>query len=164
MTFLCCLKNRKQVLRFVNYMNKRQENITFSFGTEKDHSFSFLDVKICREKDKFTKSVFRIDTLILVVFQSLNANLAYCIHFYIEVSQLCLIFPNFNFNLKHLRKHFIKILIPQNLLTNEQQNVLIIYLFKNLFSPPFQNWNLNSVTIFRKYFQHHQKETEQMYQ
>ena len=62
MTFLCCLKNRKQVLRFVNYMNKRQENITFSFGTEKDHSFSFLDVKICREKDKFTKSVFRKDT------------------------------------------------------------------------------------------------------
>ena len=43
-------------------MNKRNKNIKFSFETEKDHSFSFLDVKICREKDKFTTSVFRKDT------------------------------------------------------------------------------------------------------
>ena len=52
----------KQVLRFINYMNKRHKNIKFSFETEKDSSFSFLDVKICREKDKFTTSVFRKDT------------------------------------------------------------------------------------------------------
>ena len=43
-------------------MNKRYKNIKFSFETEKDNSFSFLDVKICREKDKFTTSVFREDT------------------------------------------------------------------------------------------------------
>ena len=42
-------------------MNKRHKNIKFSFETEKDNSFSFLDVKICREKDKFTTSVFRKD-------------------------------------------------------------------------------------------------------
>ena len=30
---------------------------------KKDNSFSFLDVTICREKDKFTTSVFRKDTL-----------------------------------------------------------------------------------------------------
>ena len=29
---------------------------------KKDNSFSFLDVKICREKDKFIRSVFRKDT------------------------------------------------------------------------------------------------------
>ena len=52
----------EQVLWFVNCMNKRNKNIKFSFETEKDHSFSFLDVKICREKDKFTTSVFRKDT------------------------------------------------------------------------------------------------------
>ena len=51
----------EQVSRFVKYMNKRHKNIKFSFETEKDNSFSFLDVKICREKDKFTKSVFRKD-------------------------------------------------------------------------------------------------------
>ena len=43
-------------------MNKRHKNIKFSFETEKDNFFSFLDVKICREKDKFTTSVFRKDT------------------------------------------------------------------------------------------------------
>ena len=43
-------------------MNKRHKNIKFSFKTEKDNSFSFLDVKICREKDKFTTSAFRKDT------------------------------------------------------------------------------------------------------
>ena len=52
----------EQVSRFVNYMNKRHKNIKFSFETEKDNSFSFLDVKICREKDKFTTDVFRKDT------------------------------------------------------------------------------------------------------
>ena len=33
-------------------------------------------------------------------------------------------------------------LIPQNLMKNVQKNLLIIYLFKTLFLPPFQNWNL----------------------
>ena len=55
-------KKPEQVSRFVKYMNKRHKNIKFSFETEKDNSFSFLDVKICREKDKFTRSVFRKDT------------------------------------------------------------------------------------------------------
>ena len=50
----------EQVLRFDNYMKKRQKRIKFSFETEKDSSFSFPNVKICREKDKFTKSVFRM--------------------------------------------------------------------------------------------------------
>ena len=50
----------EQVLRFDNYMKKRQKHIKFSFETEKDSSFSFPNVKICREKDKFTKSVFRM--------------------------------------------------------------------------------------------------------
>ena len=51
----------EQVSRFVNYMNKRQKSIKFSFENEKYNSFSFLDVKICRDKDKFTTSVFRKD-------------------------------------------------------------------------------------------------------
>ena len=45
----------EQVSQFVKYVNKRHKNIKFSFETEKDHSFSFLDVKICREKYKFTQ-------------------------------------------------------------------------------------------------------------
>ena len=49
-----------------------------------------------------------------------------------------------NLKLKHLRKHFTKMLIPQNLLTNVLQNLLITYLLKNLLLPPFQNWNLEN--------------------
>ena len=52
----------EQVSLFVKYINKRQKNIKFSFETEKYISFSFLDVTICREKDKFTTSVLRKDT------------------------------------------------------------------------------------------------------
>ena len=69
MTFLCCLKDRNKVSQFITYMNKRHKNIKFSFEIEKFcavkknyNSFSFLDVKICGEKDKFTTSVFRKDT------------------------------------------------------------------------------------------------------
>ena len=51
-----------QVLRFISYMNTNHRNVKFSFETEKDNSFSFLNVKICREKDKVTTSVFRKDT------------------------------------------------------------------------------------------------------
>ena len=43
-------------------MNKRHKKISFSFEMERDNSVSFLDVTICREKDKFTASVFRKDT------------------------------------------------------------------------------------------------------
>ena len=54
-------KKPEHVLQFVNYMSKRCKNIKFSFETEIDNSFSFLDVKICREKYKCT-SIFRKDT------------------------------------------------------------------------------------------------------
>ena len=42
-------------------MNKRHKDITFSLETQKDKLFSFLDVKICRKKDKFTTNVLRKD-------------------------------------------------------------------------------------------------------
>ena len=128
-------------------MSKRHKNIKFSFETEKDNSFSFLDVKICREKDKFTTNVFRKDTFsgIYTNFSSFVAlehkfGLVYTL--YIEVLQLCLIFPNFILKLKHSRKHFTKMLIQQTLLTNVYLNLLTTYLFKNLLLPPFQNRNL----------------------
>ena len=49
-------------------MSKRHKNIKFSFETEKDNPFSFLDVKICREKDKVFSEKIRsvVYKLILV--------------------------------------------------------------------------------------------------
>ena len=51
----------EQVLRFVNYMNKRHKDVKFLSEAEKDNSFSFLSVKICKEKGKFKTSVFKKD-------------------------------------------------------------------------------------------------------
>ena len=50
-----------QVLRIVNFIKKRHKNIKFLLETEKDTLF-FLNVKICREKDKSATSIFRKDT------------------------------------------------------------------------------------------------------
>ena len=115
----------KQTLRFLNYMNKRHKNIKFSLVTEKDNCFSFLDLKICREKDKFTTSVSRKNKLSFVYtnFSSFVAleykfGLVYTLLNRSKSSQLCLIFPNFILKLKHFRKSFTKMLILQNLLTN----------------------------------------------
>ena len=104
----------------------KDKNIKFPFETEKDNSFSFLGVTICREKDKFTTGVFGKDTFSGVYtnfssFVALEHKFGFYIevtHFYIEVLLMCLIFRNFILKLKHLRKHFTKMLISLNLLTN----------------------------------------------
>ena len=113
----------EQVLRFDNYMKKRQKRIKFSFETEKDSSFSFPNVKICREKDKFTKSVFRKDTFsgVYTNFSSFVAlkhkfGLVYTLlhRSFTIVSD----FSKFHFEAETLKKTLHKILIPLNLLTN----------------------------------------------
>ena len=47
-------------------MNKRHKNIKFLFETEKSNSFSSLDIKIWRRKDKITTGVFRKDVFSVV--------------------------------------------------------------------------------------------------
>ena len=48
--------------KFVEYMNTKHPNIKFTFEYEHNNSFLFLDVKICREKNKLTTSVYRKPT------------------------------------------------------------------------------------------------------
>ena len=147
MIFLCCLKNRNKFYNLLITSAKDTKMLNFRLKLKKIINF-LLSMSRFVEKNINLQQLFPekirsvVYILILVVLQHLNTNLAQCTHFYIEVSQLCLIFPNFLLKLKHLRKHFTKMLIPLNLLTNVQQSLLIIYLFKNLFLQPFQNWNL----------------------
>ena len=147
MTFLCCLKNRNKFHNLLSTSTKDTKVLNFRLKLQKIVPFLF-SMLIFVEKKINLQQVFSekicsvVYTLLLVALQNFNTNLASCTHFYIEVSLLCLIFPNFILKLKHLRKHFTKVLIPQNLLTNVLQNLLIIYLFKNLFLLPFQNWNI----------------------
>ena len=51
-----------QLLKFVDYMNYQHSNLKFTFEVETNNSFSFLDVKICRENDRFTTSIYRKPT------------------------------------------------------------------------------------------------------
>ena len=48
--------------KFVEYMNKKHPNIKLTVEHEHNSSFSFLDVKICRENNKLTTSVYRKHT------------------------------------------------------------------------------------------------------
>ena len=43
-----------QLLKFVDYMNHQHPNIKFAFEVEKNYNFSFLDVKVSTENNKFT--------------------------------------------------------------------------------------------------------------
>ena len=51
-----------QLKMFVDYMNSRHSSMKFTFEIEKQDTFSFLDIKICRENDKITTSVYRKPT------------------------------------------------------------------------------------------------------
>ena len=49
-----------RLLKFVDYMNQPTSNSLLKL--KKSNNFSFLDVKICRENNRFTTSVFRKPT------------------------------------------------------------------------------------------------------
>ena len=51
-----------QLPKIVDHMNHQHPNIKFTFVVEKNNNFSFLDVKICIENNKFTTAVFRKPT------------------------------------------------------------------------------------------------------
>ena len=48
--------------KFVQHMNTKHPNIKFIFEHEHNNSFLFLDVKICRENNKLTTSMYRKPT------------------------------------------------------------------------------------------------------
>ena len=43
-------------------MNYQHPNIKFTFEVEKNNNFSILDVKVCRENNKFATPVFKKPT------------------------------------------------------------------------------------------------------
>ena len=121
--FCVFFEKLKQVLWFVNYMIKRHKDINFSFETKKDHSFSFLKVKIYREKDKCTTSVSKKDT-----FGGVNTNYSSfgvlehkfgLVYTFLPKSfTIVSDFSRFRFDVEKIKNTLQKILTPQNLLTN----------------------------------------------
>ena len=144
-------------------MNTNHRNIKFAFETEKYNLFSFLDVKICREKDKVTTSVFRKDT-----FNNFSSFVALEHKFglvYTLLHRSFIIVPDFSkfhFEVETLNKTLRKNAYPTKFVDK-----CIAKFINNMFvqKPVFTTVpKLElSVTIFREYFQYHQKEIEQMY-
>ena len=150
-------------------MDKRHKNIKCSFETENDNSFSFLEVKICREKDEFITSVFRKDTFSgvytdfsgFVAFEH-KLGLVYTLlhRSFTSVSD----FSIFYFEVETLKKTLHKNAYPTKFVDKcIAKFINNIFVQKPVFTtvPKFEL--RISVTIFRKYFQYHQRETEQMY-
>ena len=159
----------KQVSRFIKYMNKRHKNIKFSFETENDNSFSFLDIKICREKDKFTTSVFRKDTFsgVYTNFSSFVAlkhksGLAHTLSHrsFTTVSD----FSKFHFEVEALKKTLHKNAYPTKFVDN-----CVAKFVNNIFiqKPVFKTVPKLELTVVLPYlgniFQYYQKETEEIY-
>ena len=144
-------------------MNTNHRNIKFSFETEKYNLFSFLDVKICREKDKVTTSVFRKDTFNnFSSFVALERKFGFV---YTLLHRSFIIVPDFSkfhFEVETLNKTLRKNAYPTKFVDKCIAKFIInMFVQKPVFTtvPKLEL----SVTIFREYFQYHQKEIEQMY-
>ena len=134
----------EQISRFVGYMSKRHKKIKFSFKTEKVNSFSFLDVKTCREKDKFTTSVFRKDT-----FSGVCTNFSSFVALQDKFDLVCKLlhksftivsdFSKFHFEGETLQKTLHKNAYPTKFVDKCVATFVNISLVKNLFLPLFQN-------------------------
>ena len=102
--------------------------LNFPSKLKKDNSSSFLYVKICMVKEKFTRSVFRKDTFSGVYtnfssFLALEQKFTFVDALLHKRFTIMSDFRNFVLKLKDLRKHVTKMLIQQNLLTNVLVNV-----------------------------------------
>ena len=57
-TFLL-FRSKHYIEKLQNYLNRQHKNDRFTFETENKNSISFLDIKISRDNNKFTTSVYR---------------------------------------------------------------------------------------------------------
>ena len=141
------LEKPEQVSRFVKHMKKIHTNIEFSFETEKDNSFSFLDVKICRAKDKFTTSAFKKDTFSgectnFSSFVALKHKLGLVYTLLHRSFNIVSDFFKFRFKVETLKKTLHKNANPTKFVDKYLAKFVNNMFFKNMFLPPFQNWNL----------------------
>ena len=60
------LKRPEHVEPFVDYMNSKHKNISFSFETKKNEQMSFLNINVFRENGKFATNFYRKETFTAV--------------------------------------------------------------------------------------------------
>ena len=109
-------KSKDHLQLSAKYMNTRHKNLKFAFDFEQNNSFSFLDVRITREINGLSTSVFRKATFSGVftnfdsfIFESYKTGLIFTLlylsfticsdkqSFHLEVEQLRQIFKRNNY-------------------------------------------------------------------
>ena len=74
-TFLL-FRSTEHVEKFKKYINKQHKNISFPSEMEQNGSFSFLDIKMNRENNKFVTSVYQKPALeFLLILKVLFPNI-----------------------------------------------------------------------------------------
>ena len=117
-TFLL-FRSKHHIEKFQNYLNRQHKNIKFTTETENENSFSFLDIKITRDNNKFMTSVYRkpsaefLPTL-EVSFRS-HINTTCCLRYYTGHSNFAQILNVFIKKLTSLRL-FLKITVTPKVL------------------------------------------------
>ena len=114
MTFLCCLKNWNKFYGLLIIWTKNTKILNFLLKLK--HLF-FSHVRICREKNKFTTSVFRKDTFSGVYtnsssFVALDHKFGFVYTILRRSSTIVSDFSKFNFEVETLKKTLHKNAYP----------------------------------------------------
>ena len=112
-------QNINQIEKFKYYLNLQHANIKFTSETEMNNSLSFLDIKIVRENNKFTTSVYRKPTFsgVFTNFESFIPNsYKYALIFTLlhRAFKLCSNFEQFHQEIENLKNIFRKNGYPVN--------------------------------------------------
>ena len=109
-TFLL-FKSKDHSLLFSKYMNTRHKNLKFTFDFEQNNSLSFLDVKITRQSNGFSTSVFRKATFSGVftnfdsfIFELYKTNLIFTLLF--RCFTICSDMQSFHLEVEQLQQIF----------------------------------------------------------
>ena len=112
-------QNINQVEKFTYYLNLQHANIKFTSEIQMNNSLSFLDIKIVRENNKFTNSVYRKPTFsgVFTNFESFIPNsYKYTLIFILlhRAFKLCSNFELFHQEIENLKNIFRKNGYPVN--------------------------------------------------
>ena len=125
-----------QVEPFKDFMNTCHPKLKFTFGKEQNSCFNFLDVKVIRQDNVFTTSVYRkpsftgvykhFDSYMLLSYKfSLVSTIIFCSF------TICSDMPKFHQEIFKIKDIFIKMFTVKGFLTNVLKHSSIKYLFLN---------------------------------
>ena len=113
--------SKEHLQPFVDYMNKQHRCIKFTSETEKNNTFSFLDINITRQNNQFKTSVYRKSTFSGVfthyesyVDQSYKKSLIFTLLF--RCYSLCSDYTLFHLEVEKLREIFKKNSYPSSII------------------------------------------------